>query len=377
MSPFASKQELLDFQDRWLRPVGMAALLGAFATAAAILLGRLGLHIPGGDSNADQLAFIHAHSSRLMLSAIIQAIAFILFLAPVFFLFRSARDRSERVRRQFIGLVLLGPLALGVGLVISAIGGSDIADKFVKQAPAAEQRARNEAQSSASVQAKQAPKQGASGKSEPTATSTTTTGATTATTSATTTTAGGTTTTASKPETPDQAASDARENLADDLKKDSTVITVGSLLSVIGALSLAGALVYTSLWSMRTGLLTRAWGMLGVAFGLFLVIPIIPAIPALALWFAVLGLMFVGLWPRPLPPAWSAGEAIPWPGRDDVGPPTGGPPPDGPIEGSGRDVSERPLPEEGPPGPVGAPPGEDQPLGETQGQRRKKRKRRG
>ena len=80
--------------------------------------------------------------------------------------------------------------------------------------------------------------------------------------------------------------------------------------------------------------------------------------------------MFAGLWPRPLPPAWAAGEAIPWqrPG-DDLGPPPAERGPAGTVEGSGREVSEQPLPDDG--GQNGEPPD-----GETQGQRRKKRKRR-
>jgi hypothetical protein len=118
---------------------------------------------------------------------------------------------------------------------------------------------------------------------------------------------------------------------------------------------------------MRVGLLGRFMGALGIAFGLFLVIPLFPPIPGLVLWFAVLGLMFVGVWPRPLPPAWAAGEAIPWerPG-DDLGPPPE-PGPPGTVEGSGREVGEAPLAQEAEP---------EQPPPESQGQRRKKRKRR-
>ena len=86
--------------------------------------------------------------------------------------------------------------------------------------------------------------------------------------------------------------------------------------------------------------------------------------------------MFLGLWPRPLPPAWAAGEAVPWQRRgDDLGPPTSERGPAGTVEGSGREVSETPLPENGDGGGD-----QDQAMDqsdETQGQRRKKRKRRG
>jgi hypothetical protein len=88
----------------------------------------------------------------------------------------------------------------------------------------------------------------------------------------------------------------------------------------------------------------------------------------IVLWFAVLGLMLAGWWIRSLPPAWAAGEAIPWlrPGEPPPDQAGGGAPP-GTVEGSGREVSETPPPENGE--------AAEQPA-ETQGQRRKKRKRR-
>jgi hypothetical protein len=125
---------------------------------------------------------------------------------------------------------------------------------------------------------------------------------------------------------------------------------------------------------MRTGLLTRFWGALGMAFGLFLVIPIFPPIPGLVLWFASIGLMFLGLWPRPLPPAWDAGEAVPWQrAGEDLGPSPGADQGSGgTVEGSGREVSEAALPEDG----DGEQSQAVDEYGQTQGQRRKKRKRR-
>lgn len=363
-----SKRELLDFQDRWMRRAGVAALGGAFVVAASLIYQRAGLNLPNANSDADQLAFFHAHSGRLILSSFIQGIGFALFAAPLFFLFKSVSGRAERVRNAFGALILLGPLAFGLGVVVSSFGSSKSADDFVKQQPAVVQHARQQAEA---AQAAPAPSKGGKPKGAATTTGakttqpatttkpTTTTGATTA---ASTTT--GTSTTAAKPKTPDQAASDAREGLADHLNKHTTVLIVGGLISTAGVLALVFGMVYTALWCMRTGLLTRFWGAIGMAFGLFLIIPLLPPIPGLVLWFAALGLMFLGFWPRPLPPAWAAGEAIPWPrpGQDLGPPPPGSGSGNGTVEGSGREVSESPLPENG---------------GETQGQRRKKRKRRG
>ena len=369
-----SKQELLAFQARWLRRAGLAGLIGAFIVAASVVLQQVGLNVPSGKSDADQLVFEHAHSSRLIYSSILQALGLMAFVVPLLFLFRSANGRAARMRGAFAGLIVLGPLAFGLGLALSSVGSTKAADKFHDQEPAAVQQARQQAEQAQT--AKAAPSKPA-GKGKPTGTTTgaaTTTGST-STTASTTINLNGTTTTVATPVTPDQADSNARENLADHINKHTTLLIVGGLISTIGVLSLVFGMIYTNLWAMRTGLLSRFWGALGMAFGLFLVIPLFPPIPGLVLWFASIGLMFLGLWPRPLPPAWAAGEAVPWQRRgDDLGPPTSERGPAGTVEGSGREVSETPLPENGDGGGD-----QDQAMdqsGETQGQRRKKRKRR-
>lgn len=360
-----SKQELLAFQARWLRRAGLAGLVGAFIVAASVGLQQVGLNVPSGKSDADQLVFEHAHSSRLIYSSILQALGLMAFVVPLLFLFRSANGRAARMRGAFAGLVVLGPLAFGLGLALSSVGSTKAADKFHTQEPAVVQHARQQAEQAQAAKA-------APAKSAPKTQATTTVATTTASTGSTTINLNGTTTTVAAPVTPDQADSNARENLADHINKHTTLLIVGGLISTIGVLSLVFGMIYTNLWAMRTGLLSRFWGALGMAFGLFLVIPLFPPIPGLVLWFAAIGLMFLGLWPRPLPPAWAAGEAVPWQRRgDDLGPPTSERGPSGTVEGSGREVSEQPLPENGqsdqPPEP---------PYGETQGQRRKKRKRR-
>jgi hypothetical protein len=356
-----SKEELLAYQARWQRKAGFAALAGAFIVAASIVLQRVGLHIPNGNSDADQLVFAHAHSGRLIYTSVLQCLGFSLFAVPLFFLFRSASGRAQRMRGAFVGLVILGPLAFGIGLAVSSVGTSQAADDFAKQEPAVVQHARQQAvQAQAAPTAPKAKGQSAS----TTSTASTTTGSTTTPANA----------PAAKPNTPDQAASDAREGLADHLNRHKVVLIVGGVISTIGLLAMVFGMIYTNLWCMRVGLLSRFWGALGMAFGLFLVIPLFPPVPGLVLWFAAIGLMLAGLWPRPLPPAWAAGEAIPWtrPG-DDLGPPPAERGPSGTVEGSGREVSEPPLLDEA--DQRGEPP--EPPYGETQGQRRKKRKRRG
>ena len=369
-----SKEEILAFQSAWLRRAGYAGLAGALIVAASIVLQRVGLHLPNGDSDADQLVFEHAHSSRLIYTSVIQAIGFVLFAIPLWFLYRSASARAVRVRNAFIPIVILGPLAFGIGVAISSAGSTQSGKDFVKQEPAAVQHAREQAISA--QQAETTPKaKGKSAEGTTTQSATVTPSTSTGSTPTGSTTATGSTTTAAaaaKPKTPDQAAHDAREDLADHLNRHTTLLVVGGLISTIGVLALVFGMIYTNLWCMRLGLLRRFWGALGMAFGLFLVIPLFPPIPALVLWFAITGLMLAGLWPSPLPPAWAAAEAIPWQSRaDDLGPPPEDRGGSGTVEGSGREVSGGP--DEG--ADNGEPP--EPPYGETQGQRRKKRKRRG
>lgn len=349
--PLPSKQELLDFQSRWLRPAGISALAAAFVTVGGVVAQHAGLNFPSGDSDADQLAFVHAHASRLILAAVVQAVGIGLFAVPLSFLFKAASDRAARVRRQLIYVVVMGPTLLGIALIVVSLGGKNVSDKFAAQAPAAEQRARVQAEQERSTSPADGTSGGASHSDQTTTAGTTTTGSTAQ----------------AKPRTPEEAANDARERVADDVKNDSTAASIAGLVQLVGVLSVLFAFVYTPLWALRTGLLSRPFGYFGILAGFLFIAPLLGPLSGLAvvIWLAVLGLMFLGVWR--LPPAWAAGEAIPWlrPG-EELGPPTEERGPGGTVEGSGREVSEQPLAENG---------AEAEPT-ETQGQRRKKRKRR-
>jgi hypothetical protein len=325
--PLPSKQELLDFQSRWMRPAGISAILGALVFAVSLPFQQ-----SGGDSDAERLTKFHDNSTDLLIGqGILISLAVLLFIPALYVLIRSVIGRVQRVRPAMVALAFVGPILFSISGFLVANGLTDVADKFVDQAPAKEQQARDQA---TAAQTAPAAKGG----------------------SATTTT----------PRTPDQAASKARDDLASDLLDDSSLLQVGSLVRFLGLISLVFALIYIPLWCQRTGLLTRFWGMLGLALGVaLLLIPV--GIFGLVLWFAVIGLMLAGWWPRPLPPAWAAGEAVPWlRPEEDIGPPLDERGAGGTVEGSGREISEQPLEENG----AQAEPGE------TQGQRRKKRKRR-
>jgi len=60
---------------------------------------------------------------------------------------------------------------------------------------------------------------------------------------------------------------------------------------------------------MRVGLLSKFWGSLGIALG---VASVIGLFQIALLWFAYFGLLVAGWVPGGRPPAWAAGEAVPW-----------------------------------------------------------------
>ena len=61
---------------------------------------------------------------------------------------------------------------------------------------------------------------------------------------------------------------------------------------------------------MRVGLLTRFWGSLGMALG---VAALLLLVQFTMIWFIYFGLLLLGRLPGGRPPAWAAGEAVPWP----------------------------------------------------------------
>jgi len=319
MNNTVPKAELLERERRWSPLAGIAALLGAgLAVASVAVIQSVG----SSDTDAESLADVHDHASAVILRGVLEGMSWLLFAVALVFLFFAAAGRSDLVRRPFLYLAVLGSALLLAGGILAGVGAVDAADQFAEERPALEEQTREE-------QAQQDQQRQQDGSED----------------------AG------DEEDTP-------LEDRAEDVLRDNGAYTAGQWLGLPGILAMLAALIYIPLWSMRTGLLTRFWATLGMALAVGQVILGDAGRLGLLLWFAVIGLMLLGFWPGARPPAWDAGEAVPW-SRP------GAPPPEA-EEGSGREISERPLPE------AGADQGEEQAGagGVTQGQRRKKRKRR-
>jgi hypothetical protein len=102
---------------------------------------------------------------------------------------------------------------------------------------------------------------------------------------------------------------------------DSSILVTAQLIGIpgtqaIGLASLALGLgwVVICLNAMRVGLLTRFMGVLGIICGALIVLPILSPLPIVqTFWLGAMALLLLGRWPNGVPPAWSTGEALPWP----------------------------------------------------------------
>jgi hypothetical protein len=273
------KAAVVEWERRWRVPVAVMTLL-----AVLLLIGSsLASEVSGSDP-AEFLRSVDEHHGSVALSGILQAVGFLLLTAPLFYLFRAARARSERVRPQMVGLILVAPLFLAVSSGLTIGARTEAADKFVG----------GEAKSTISV--KEAKEKCVSDRKdegakefkeefEP---------------------AGGESALAAceKKKTEEDAAENAIS--------DASLFPIVSGLGLAGGLAFVVSFFYSCLWAMRTGLLTRFWGSLGMASGIVFLLGPVLLIIALV-WLLYFAFLLIGRVPGGRPPAWEAGEAVPWP----------------------------------------------------------------
>ena len=272
-----SKAEVLERERAWALPVALATLAAVACLVAATIVVRS----ISGDGEAEVLRSVYEHGSALTVSAILQAAAFLLIVAPLVYLFRAVQARSERVRGQLIGLVVAAPLFLAGAAILTAVATDDAASDFVSGKATAELTAKEAATDCRSERSDDAD--------------------------------------AFRDEFGGGAAAAAVDRcatraVADEEAENAVTAAPGRDIStglgLGGRLGLAFALVYTCLWAMRTGLLTRFWGSLGMAMG---VAALLLLIQFTFVWFLYFGLLVAGWIPGGKPPAWESGEAEPWP----------------------------------------------------------------
>jgi hypothetical protein len=273
-----TKTEIVAWESRWATPVAVTTFV-----AVALLIGSNLATQVTGTGDAEILRSTHEHSGSVLLAGLMQALAFLLLAAPLFYLFKVVAARSDRVRPQLVGLVLAAPLFLAVsgGLTVGARG--EAGDQFVAGEAKSTLSAKEAGEKCRSQQKDEGAKAFAE-EFEP-----------------------------ARGETA-LAACETRK-VEDD--EASNAIAEASLAPIVSGLGIAGglgfmvALFYSGLWAMRTGVMTRLWASLGMAAGVAFLLG--PLFVITLLWLIYFGLLVLGKVPGGRPPAWAAGEAIPWP----------------------------------------------------------------
>lgn len=271
------KQAALEWESRWAVPV-------AIATFAAVVLFFVALLVDpvSGDGKAEVLRSVDENGSSVIVAGLIQAVSFALLAFPLAYLFRAAAARSDRVRSQLIGLVIAAPLFLALSTGLAAGVQKEAADQFVA-GEAKSTMTQAEAKEECVEEREDEGKDFLVEEYEP-----------------------------AKGEDP-LAACQSRKIEDDEASNASTEASLTPFATgfgIAGGLGFVIALFYSCLWGMRTGLLTRFWGALGMAL---VVVTLLGLFPFLLIWFAYFGLLILGVLPGGRPPAWEAGEAIPWP----------------------------------------------------------------
>ena len=99
-----------------------------------------------------------------------------------------------------------------------------------------------------------------------------------------------------------------RENLAEDLIEDSGTVSFAQPLLLPALLGMVTIMVFINIWALRTGLLTRFWGSLGVALGAAMIIILPIALLLSVIWFMALGSTLLGFGRKGRPLLYAAGQ---------------------------------------------------------------------
>jgi hypothetical protein len=99
-----------------------------------------------------------------------------------------------------------------------------------------------------------------------------------------------------------------------------TANQVVAYLSLLAGLALVVGMIVVLLGALRSGLVPRWMGILGMFSALLILLPNTGATLQLvpAFWLVMMGILLGGRWMGGDPPAWEAGEARPWPSRAQV-----------------------------------------------------------
>ena len=129
-----TRDEQLEWEARWSRPVAFASIAAALLTLASVPL-FLPKNREGIDSTADFLLSIDDRPGAYVASAVVGALAVLLLIAVFLFLFRAVTARGAGVPRWFVYLVFGAPVAYALARMAYAFDVVDAADQFASSGP--------------------------------------------------------------------------------------------------------------------------------------------------------------------------------------------------------------------------------------------------
>jgi hypothetical protein len=270
------KADVLAWESRWFVPTGLITFVAVIAgIVASILLSAI-----SGDNSAELLVSANENSSSVISGSFVAAFSYVLLIAPLFFLFRATAARSDRVRKQLIGVVIVAPLFFAISGGLTGLALNEAADQYTA----------GNAKSTLTIEEahkeciKEQEEKGAKSFGEK----------------------------YDSGSTPlkDCETTEREDNEAKNARGEASLTGPATGFELAGRIGLAFALAYTCLFAMRVGLLTRFWGSLGIALGVVALL-LVPQFTLI--FFIYFGLLLVGKLPGGRPPAWAAGEAVPWP----------------------------------------------------------------
>jgi hypothetical protein len=321
-----NRERIIERERRWAVPAAVVALFPlVLYIASIVIVQRAGL--AGGSSEAEQIVSLHDHAGAVLFSSVMRAIGFFLLPIPMLYLFLATKARNPRVQAAMVGFVFVGPILFGAQGIVQAIGAGQAADEFVRLQDQDAEKTRsfkyfqNQVDNRPdeidkvtiytaddSLEVEQTGGEFYAVPEYPSDQESNFDGEFTG--------AG------IDSETDSDSGTGPPDALATNTTDNDSTLQVSQGLLFPAVLGLVVLMVYLSLQALRAGLLTRFLGSLGMALGasMILILPI--AVLAMLAWTGFVGLMFIGRIPSGRPPAWEAGEAIPWqrPGDEPPGP---------------------------------------------------------
>jgi hypothetical protein len=355
------RDRIIERERRWAVPAAVLAVVPLVLYIASIIIVQ-GADLAGGDSEAEQLVSLNENSGTVLLSSVVRGIGFALLTLPMLYLFLATKARNPRVQAAMVGFVFVGPILFAAQGIVQAIGADQASSDFVKLEEEDEQRYSTLQQQlddkartieavtiySADDSLEVERTDGSFYRVENLPSD------------------------AESKLPPELDAAEVENEIdsatgagppdaqAAHVTDENGTVQISQGLLFPSVLGLIVLMVYLPLQALRAGLLTRFLGSIGIALGASMILILPVAVLAMLAWTAFLGLLFVGRVPGGRPPAWDAGQAIPWPRPGDQQPSARGGGDDA-IEGDAAEVDGE------------GSSGDEQPAGQPQKRKRKRR----